>query len=341
MRALDLKLALLISATLAVCSVTPSRAASVLAQTVLTRPPEQIAELSFDASQFEIRAEETKDDQFELRSKISGYFRRSESALLLGSTQVNVDPETKHFEVDVLFDAASIRLEFSAVDNDGKVQQEGVTAGSVPPDPIEQALKAYSEKQTFFETSVNTSYLSYTDNAGNDFNQLAFGIKGGVSRFLDKNKKQQIAGNLYGTVLTPFTSRTDSTLRQIGANIRYGRQVADGPGWRLWVHGGYFFVTTVSQNSKIGFSGLLAPQIYPSVAVPLPRFRTLNAYVKLAPFYGLSFESRELAFGVSINQRELNGRNKGLSLDFSNIRLSADPAVIQLSNFVFSYSLGF
>lgn len=326
---------------LAAMLVAPTAAlAAVRPQAVVKRSSEPISSLSFSSRKFPMSVRELDDGQVKLTVRLTGEFSGRKSKLLLNKEPVPVD--SGRFEVELTIRQANTDLEFSTVNIFGIVKSETVTLESTPADPVRELLKGVQSKTTSWSIGLSTSLMEYSDNSGETLSQYGLGAKFSYSAFLTSNRNHVLAGNVYSTFLPVSRSRADTDLRVIGANLRYGYFLGNYARWKFWIYGGYFYTTTISQGGRIGFTNLLGPQLYPTASTQLDKRRSLAAYFKLAPLYGVfDLASREMAFGASFTTRPLLGGGRTWSLDHSRITLIAGQAEIHLTSTVLGYSIGF
>lgn len=314
--------------------------AAVRPQAVVGRAAKPLAGLKFSSQRFPIIIREKSDGQFQLLVRIAGRFESRKSKLLLDFEPVAV--EGGQFEIERAIRDATTALEFSTVNLTGQIQTETVMLKSDPPNPVREILKSLQAETSSIGVGLSGALMNYQDNAGEKFQQFGIAGKLSYSKFLTSNRRHVAAANIYRTFLPLSGNDTGLRFYLLGANLRYGYFLGQSAGWRFWIYGGYFYTTTFSPGGRIGFTNLLGPQIYPMASRQLSRRDSISTYFKFAPLYGLGdLSSREMAYGVSYTYRPLTGLSMSLSLDYSQIRLSAGQADIRLGSTVLGYSVGF
>ncbi len=325
------------------CVPVPSARGALRPESILIRPEAstRITELSFERDRFPLTIRETQNGQVKLMVRVSGRFRDRAAGLLMNGRKVSPTPDDGNFEVEVVIRDASTVLEFAAVDPYGGVRTESVELESSPRDPVKAILRNLRARTSAWNVGLSIAQMSYSDSLGQDFSQMGAGAKLSYSLFVNQKRTQILAGNIYGTLLPLHQSGADTFLQLVAANLRYGLYLGEWKRWKAWIYGGYFFTTTFSSSENVGFRNLLGPQLYPTASLPLGSRRSLGTYFKVAPLYGLDFENRELATGISYTTRGILGGSHTFSIDYAQIRLNAGAATIQLSSAVLGYSYGF
>jgi hypothetical protein len=134
-----------------------------------------------------------------------------------------------------------------------------------------------------------------------------------------------LGGNAFGTTAVGTVNGLEGlSLRFLGANARAGWSF-NLPFLRSWIAllGGAYFTTTFSEGSQLGFRNMTGPQLYPVFQMQ-PGGHSLTTYVKFSPIWtggGFSFESYELASGLSWRPTRFAQGRLSLSFDFSYLSL--------------------
>jgi len=134
-----------------------------------------------------------------------------------------------------------------------------------------------------------------------------------------------------------------STLRFLGLNLRLGYILpVSTEVWNFSIHGGIYRLSTQSTGTKIGFTQVNGPQLYPLVQYKINKNWSSYSYFKYSPvstqFSLATFTSYELAGGLGLMNKISPETALGWTIDVS--RLSISLPLINYTSITNTFSSG-
>jgi len=160
-----------------------------------------------------------------------------------------------------------------------------------------------------------------------------------------KPKKWEVATSIFGTLVNLKRATTDS-LHYLGINGRIGYYFPEvAPQIRLGLHSGFYWTSAFASGVLSGFRGMAGPQIFPTLHYRPSAQELVSAYFKFSPvsnslFGLLSIQNREIAAGMSYQEKTKSGYSVSGNLDVSVLQLRFNVGQIETQTLSLGVSFG-
>lgn len=191
---------------------------------------------------------------------------------------------------------------------------------------------------TIFMISAGYSTIHYKETGVPDFDMNV--VTGKIFYLNNFMPHWDVGASVYVTGFTVSASRTDVSMRFLGANLRFGYSMYFG-GSRLSLLGGWYLTTTFVTNNAFGFKNMAGPQLYPMLTFGLSRHSDFMMYAKYSPVVGLSFSDREIAVGGGYIYKFTDEHPLSLNVDMADLSFTLDRVKVESKSLTFSLGYGF
>ena len=301
---------------------TTSPATEVIGKLVLSAELSKDSPLSLNENQFFVY----KNNKTGLLPfyKIEGKYAKHAHAILFdfyhsSPTKIDLD-KTGNFSVSDFIDPASPikQVRFVFVDEYGFLSYQKINVEFIPATDFAKYAKTVgkSEKINHFSVGLGTSFLSYTAHA---FNYTSFSLTGKFGYFLPIGEKWSFKVSSFMTLLPLIQSQSDA-FRFFGLSTTAGYKVYDNSNWKLNLHGGGYYTTTIVSNNNFGITNLAGPVLFFSAQKILTLKTSFSLYLKTALIMtsSMSPSNHEIAIGGAYNFH-WNNTPLAITLDLSKI----------------------
>lgn len=244
------------------------------------------------------------DEFYHLYVRFSGVFARPDSGAffyMASSWQKAEVSETGMFEFDLPLTGERTDFKIMSVNELGVTRTEDVTVFLSNYNGLLEDLKVNGNmKQNYFDASLGFMVMNYTDSRIPNVSETALTVSGSYKRVIIPGRVDaEISG--YAMAL-PLSYNSTFPIRLFGASAVVGYFFPSASTWHFGILGGVYGLTTYEQSNQWGFSGMLGPQLYPTIRKTLKHNDSLSGYVKYSPTSdgpgGFTFTSNELAAGI-------------------------------------------
>lgn len=284
----------------------------------LLSPPKDV---TLESKSIEIEDPDLDEEEPAI-AKIKGHHAGKNTNLIWTIRYVRPTPEGD-FELRVPIEGKVTPIVLTAIDDYGATEK---ISFELLFEDWDIYLKEVLAKQNPLTTGkvfvgVGPTMISYTETGVEDYSSIVLTGKAGYSRMLFSPKwSVGISGYL---TLLPIQESYAASARFLGLNFRLGYNFLSVPlPWRVSLHVGSYYATMIVAHNAFGFENVNGPQIYPVVQRLFNKGKSVRGYFKLSPLStnsaGLSFASRELAFGAEYVFFSKRGKTRSVSLDYSD-----------------------
>jgi hypothetical protein len=215
--------------------------------------------------------------------------------LLVDSKKIQLKPDNTFAYLLNMTDSKQI-LEFTAVDSFGKIQTESIEVEFKNYESYFKQILLNSKKRLYITAGLGLSSVSYTQTNVNSVSQinLDFDL---MARYNFKSLPLDISSTTSVTAAT-LNSNTATPMRFVNfdALIGYAFRFIEEP-WRLSLLGGFYYLTTISSSTSIGYGDISGFRLYPVLRKKLRSGSQIMFFFKYSPIYGQDAENNDMAIG--------------------------------------------
>lgn len=301
-------------------------------------------DVSLDSKSIELEEPDADEEQPAI-AKIKGLHAGKNKNLLWTIRYVRPTPEGE-FELRIPVEGRVTPIVLTAIDDYGQTEK---ISFELLFDDWDIYLKEVLAKQNPLTTGkvsvgIGPTTVSYQETGIADYSSIVLTGKANYTRMLF-SPKWSVGVSGYVTLI-PITENYEASARFLGLNFRLGYNfLSIPPPWKLSLLVGSYYATMFVKGNTFGFENVNGPQIYPLVQRMLNKGKSVRGYFKLSPLStnsaGLSFASRELAFGVEYVFFNKRGKTRSVGFDYSDFLVSLPDQTLAAKTISLSVSYGF
>lgn len=336
------------SLTLAlICNCLASNAAEYTAK--LVEPEKSLTQgaggLKWKEKEFPVEARETVDHPSRIIpvAVLQGERECLDCKLDVKEEGVTVSIAEKIFKLEIPLDAPTIKITLISTDLKGNIEEEPLVIEfeMFQEWVTEHRNQNVSSVSPFrFSTSLSYTLQNYKQTFYADLAQRLLTMKFSESVSLFLPPWDLDLGGFF-TLLPISTNQEGVSARFLGLNARCRYKISQiKEPWDFRISMGVYFSAMFVSGSRLGYTPLLFPQIYPSISRILSPKDSISLYIKYVPLNFSSLGEMELATGLLYSRYLQNQHPLSLSFDFSTLNFRTTTGISIFSQSI-SFGLGY